>query len=260
MVAINRHIAITGASSGIGAELALAYAGEGHRLSLAARRACELHAVAERCRKLGATVSTTLLDVRDPDAVADWYLQANSDQSVDLLLANAGIFDGNGPDGMLETADEVRQIIDVNLLGAIYTVQPAMREMRERRGGHIAVMSSLAAVLPTADAPTYSASKAALVAYCDAIRRLLQPEHVRVSVILPGPVRTQQTDVHEGPLLMIFPAAKAAAIIKRRLDKGKTYIAFPAGPHWLVRLASVLPWRLKALVTRGDRFHVRKCR
>jgi short-subunit dehydrogenase len=81
---------------------------------------------------------------------------------------------------------------------------------------------------------------------------------VHVSVILPGHVRTAQTDVHVGPLAMILPVEKAAEIIKRGLDAKRTYIAFPSAAHWLVRLGSLLPWRLKALATRADRFHVRK--
>jgi hypothetical protein len=88
-------------------------------------------------------------------------------------------------------------------------------------------------------------------------RILLATENLGVSVVLPGHVRTRPTEAHVGPLAMIIPA-EAAAAIKRGLDRGQVMIAFPRRAHWLVRLASVLPWRLKALATRGDRFHVRK--
>ena len=97
-----------------------------------------------------------------------------------------------------------------------------------------------------------------LVAYADALRILLASENVGVSVVLPGHVRTRQTEAHVGTLAMIMGADEAAAIIKRGLDRRQAMIAFPRRAHWLVRLASVLPWRLKALATRGDRFHVRK--
>lgn len=261
MVAENgssKHVAITGASSGIGKQLALLYAREGAELSLAARRSQPLEDVAEACRHLGGRVSVSTLDVRNSSEVQHWFERAESRKPVTLLIANAGIFDGNGANNVLESAEEARQLIEINTLGAIYTVQAALPAMRQRRSGHIAVVSSLAAVLPGADAPSYGASKAALVAYCDAIRRLVAGDGVTVTSILPGHVDTPQTKVHVGPLAFIISVEDAARRIKAGLDRRRTLIAFPWTAHALVRIASWLPWRLRELATRGDRFHVRK--
>jgi short-subunit dehydrogenase len=253
-----QHVAITGASRGIGAALARAYAAPGRRQALAGRDRSRLEAVAAACRAAGGEVTTDVFDVRDQEAAAAWFRKIDAVQPVDLLIANAGIFDGNGADGRWETPEESQRLVEINLTGVINTVQPAKQAMRPRRAGRIAIISSLAAVLPAADAPTYSATKAALVAYADALRILLASENVGVSVVLPGHVRTRQTEAHVGPLAMIMGADEAAAIIKRGLDRGQAMIAFPRRAHWLVWLASILPWRLKALATRGDRFHVRK--
>jgi short-subunit dehydrogenase len=251
-------VVITGASRGIGAALAEAYAEPGRRLALGGRNRARLDAVAEACRKKGADVSVAQCDVRDGDAVAAWFQTLEQTARVDLVIANAGVFDGNGPEGALETAAEARRLVEVNLIGVINTVQAALGPMRGRCEGQIAIVSSLAAILPAADAPTYSATKAALVAYAEAMRVVLAPDGVGVSVVLPGHVRTQQTKVHVGPLAMIVAAETAAEVIKRGLERGQATIAFPRRAHWLVRAASVLPWRLKALATQGDRFYVRK--
>lgn len=253
-----KHVAITGASSGIGAQLALLYAGRNVQLSLLARNGARLEEIAQQCRDRGAEVACALIDTRDSEAVSDWFDEVDGMLAVDLLIANAGIFDGHGPDDALETAHEAREIIEINALGTIYTIQAALQPMRARRHGHIVVISSLAALLPAADAPTYAASKAATLAYCDAIRLLLMPDNVRVSVVLPGHVETPQTELHVGSLAMMVTAQEAAVTIKRRLERGHIFIAFPQMAYWLVRLVRLMPWPVRERLLRHDRFHVRK--
>jgi short-subunit dehydrogenase len=164
------HIALTGASSGIGAALALEFAGPGRTLSLLARRRGLLDEVADAARQRGAQVDCHTSDVSDATAVKAWYCAADDRQPVDLAIANAGIFDGHGAGERMETNAEAERLVATNLLGAIYVAQAAMPRMMARRSGHIAFVSSLAARLPAADAPSYSASKAGLVAYAEALR------------------------------------------------------------------------------------------
>ena len=80
-----------------------------------------------------------VFDVRDSVAVHAWFQAIDSAAPVDLLIANAGIFDGHGPQGVLETAAEVRHLVEVNLIGVIGTVQAALEPMRRRRRGRIAI-------------------------------------------------------------------------------------------------------------------------
>ena len=91
-----KSILITGASSGIGAALAKAYAGTGVRLALGGRDAARLGTSANECRVIGARVDTALVDVTDRAAMADWIAEADRDAPLDLVVANAGISAGAG--------------------------------------------------------------------------------------------------------------------------------------------------------------------
>lgn len=252
------HIALTGASSGIGAALAREYARAGCTLSLLARRKGRLEEVAEAARDRGADVHCQVGDVREANAVEQWFTAADERQPVDLLIANAGIFDGIGPNNRLETSQEAEQLVATNLLGGIYAAQAALPRMMARRRGHIAFISSLAARLPAADAPSYSASKAGLVAYAEALREYLLAYDICVSTVLSGHVQTAQTELHQGPLPMILPAAEAARHIRRGLDKQRAIISLPRRASFLVGAARLLPWRLRARANAGSRFTVRK--
>jgi short-subunit dehydrogenase len=158
----------------------------------------------------------------------------------------------------LETSREAEQLVATNLLGAIYTAQAALPRMMTRRRGHIAFISSLAARLPAADAPSYSASKAGLVAYAEALREYLLAYDISVSTVLLGHVHTAQTELHEGPLPMILPAAVAAQRIRRGLEERRAIISLPRRASLLVGAARLLPWRLRAWANASSRFHVRK--
>jgi short-subunit dehydrogenase len=252
------HIALTGASSGIGAALALEFAQHGRVLSLFARRRDRLEKIAEAARKRGAEVHCQTGDVRDAKSVQDWCTLTDERQPIDLLVANAGLFDGIGPDNRLETSEEAEQLVATNLLGAIYTAQAVLPHMIARRDGHIAFISSLAARLPAADAPTYSASKAGLVAYAEALREYLLAYGIRVTTVLPGHVRTAQTELHDGPLPMILPAEVAARRIRHGLEKRRAIISLPYRASILVAAARLLPWRIRARANAGSRFSVRK--
>jgi len=251
-----RKVAITGASSGLGAALAREYAGPGRSLALSARRLDKLAQIKRDCEERGADVSVRSLDVTDVKQVEAWVDEIERSGPVDLLIANAGIFTGHGADGQWETmADLVRQI-DTNLTGTMATISGIAPRMQTRGHGHIAMVSSLAALQPLADAPGYSAAKAGILAYGEAIREYLADDNVTVSIILPGNIATAQTAVQIGAQPGIITAEKAAQVIRRRLDRGRTIIAFPDIMHWLIRLERVLPWRVRAWTHRPFRFHV----
>lgn len=251
------HVAITGASSGIGAALARVYAGPTTTLSLLARDRDRLNGVRQDCMQAGADVQVASLDVRDVSAIALWFQSTHAKKPIDLLIINAGIFDGHRSDGRREGPEDASRLVATNLTAAITTAQIAVPPMRARGAGHIAFVSSLAALMPLPDAPTYSATKAGVLAYADALAQELDGSGVRVSVILPGHVDTPQTAVHDGPLTMLISAEKAAAMIKTGLQNRRRVIAFPRRANVLVRLAGFLPWRLRLLATRGERFRVR---
>ncbi len=249
---------ITGASAGLGAALARAYASPGHRLGLIGRSESRLVSVADDCRKAGARVKFMVTDVTDAEAVRKCILEWDREHPIDLVIANAGVFDGHGPDGQMERMDEIDVQVRINLLGLMATVNAALPHFRERRKGTIALVGSLAALQPLADAPGYSASKAGAMAYGEALQEYLHDEGVRIALIYPGHIETAQVAGHVGALPHLTTPEAAAALIKRRLDRGHTVIAFPWQLVWLIRAGRLLPWRWRALAGRGFRFHLRK--
>ena len=233
-----RSVLITGASSGIGAALARAYAAPGVWLALAGRHADRLEAVAAACRRLEAEVGTETVDVTDRDSMARWVGGADAARPLDLVVANAATSAGTGPEGDQDA--RTRAIFAVNLDGVLNTVQPAIPPMRRRRRGQIALMSSIAGYRGLPGTPAYAASKAAVKVYGEGLRGRLGPEGVRVSVICPGFVATAMTATNPYPMPFIMSAERAAGIIRRGLARNRARIAFP----WPMAVAA---WLLGAL-------------
>jgi short-subunit dehydrogenase len=228
-----RHVLITGASSGIGAALARHYARAGARLSLGGRDARRLEEIAADCRARGADADIAAIDVTDRTAMRSWILAADARAPLDLVIANAGI---GSPD---ETEAQARQTFAVNLDGVLNVAFPAIDVMSARGGGQLALMSSLAGYRGFPDAPSYSASKAAVKALAEAWRGALAARGIRVSAICPGFVATPLTaGGRRMPFLM--SAERAADIIARGLERNRPRIAFP----WPMALAT---WLIAAL-------------
>jgi short-subunit dehydrogenase len=232
-------ILITGASSGIGAALARAYARPGAFLALAGRDRRRLEAVAGACRDGGARVTAEIVDVTDRAAVARWVGGTDDGHPLDLVIANAGISAGTGGQG--EDEEQTRAIFAVNVGGVLNTVLPVIPRMRARKHGQIAVMSSVAGFRGLPGAPAYSASKAAVKAYGEALRGWLAADGVRVSVICPGFVETPMTAGNPYPMPFLMQADRAAALIRRGLARDKARIAFPRLMYWSMWLLGALP-------------------
>jgi short-subunit dehydrogenase len=227
-------IVITGASSGLGAALAAAYALPGNTLCLSGRDTARLEAVAGTCRSKGANVATAALDVTDRTAIAQWLQSLGS---VDLLIANAGISAGTGGDG--ESEEQARRIFYVNLYGVLNSIHPLLPNNVKQ----IAIISSLAGLRGQPGAPAYSASKGAVRMYGESLRMELAPKGVGVTVVCPGFIRTPMTAVNKFRMPWLMEADAAAALIKRRLAANPPRIAFPWPLYALVLLISWLPMR-----------------
>jgi len=251
-----RTVVITGASRGLGRALALAYAAPGRRLALLARNQDLLSYTARLCEMRGAQVLQKTCDVTDQEAMAAFVAAVEAGGAIDLAIANAGDFWGNGPNAALEPLARALGLIKVNLEGAIVTVNSVLPRMRERKQGQIALIASLAALNPLADAPAYSASKAGLAAYGVALREMLAPEGISVSIVCPGPIDTDQSDVQVGPLPFLMLPDEAARLVVAGLARQRGFIAFPRRLLWFIRLGWLLPWQLRARLHRPLRFHV----
>jgi short-subunit dehydrogenase len=251
-----RSVVITGASAGLGQALALQYADEERFLGLLGRDRNRLEAAAAQCRERGARVAIGSFDLLDTATLNRWILEFDAEHPIDLLIINAGVFDGNGPSQAMEPSDGSVAMLRINLEAAVNTIRAAVPMLRARRSGRIAIVGSLAALQPLADAPAYSASKAGLMSYGEALREWLLPDNVAVSLIYPGHIATRQVADHVGPLPCLLPANTAAARIKTGLDCGRSFIAFPRRLLWLIRAGRLMPWRLRSWLGRGLRFHV----
>jgi NADP-dependent 3-hydroxy acid dehydrogenase YdfG len=234
-----RTILITGASSGIGEALALAYAAPGVTLMLSGRDALRTEAVATVCRDRGAHAEAAIVDVADEAAMRDWVEACDDRTPLDLVIANAGIAAGMGGAG--EDEAQTRRLFATNVNGVLNTVWPVIPRMRARRAGHIAVMSSIAGYRGYPGAPAYCATKAAVKSWGEGLRGALARDGITVSVICPGWVKTRMTEGNRFPMPCLMEADRAAAIIRRGLDGGRARIAFPWPMVLAVWLFAALP-------------------
>jgi short-subunit dehydrogenase len=237
--AVSGAILITGASSGIGAALARAYAGKGLLLALGGRDAGRLEAIAGHCRLAGAEVVSGTIDVTDRRAMADWIAAVEALAPLGLVIANAGISGGGGE--ARADMDQTRRMFSVNVEGMLNTVEPALAPMLARRRGQIALMSSLAGFRGMPSAPAYCASKAAVRIYGEALRARLRGSGVSVSVVCPGFVRTPLTARNPFPMPQLMEPERAAARIRAGLERKRPQIAFPWPSFLAVRLLAALP-------------------
>jgi NADP-dependent 3-hydroxy acid dehydrogenase YdfG len=182
-------VLVTGASRGIGAAIARAFAARGATLGLVARRREPLEALAEELPGEGHVA--LLGDVSDPDSIAGAISEFGD---LDVVVANAGITHYR-PFAQLPL-DEARHMNDVNWLGTIYTVWSALPGMLERGRGHIVVVSSGGGVRGFPSAAVYNGTKAAQRGFAEALRHELHRTGVSVTTVYPGEIETSLHD-HE---------------------------------------------------------------
>lgn len=253
-----RSILITGASGGIGAALARAYAAPGITLALTGRNAERLAGIAEICRAAGAHVQSVILDITDQAAVKSWVEASDRERPLDLVIANAGMTGGIGGDGASEPAADVQRMMSVNFGGVCNTLHPVIPAMRSRGRGQLALMSSLAALRGLPYSPAYCASKAALKAYGEALGTELRPKGVNVAVILPGFVDTRLSRHVTGPKPFQRTPDQAARLIRRRLLQGRALIAFPFLLYAGTRLLAALPTAVADSILRSVQVEIRR--
>jgi NAD(P)-dependent dehydrogenase (short-subunit alcohol dehydrogenase family) len=247
------HILITGASSGIGAALAQEFAQPGVQLALIGRNTQRLKQVAALVRAKGGDPVIGEIDVRDGPALKSWILELDARHPFDLVIANAGITTGLAPGALQEDPEAVRGIFAINLFGALNTIEPLIGPMSARGHGRLAMVGSIAGVRGLPYSPAYCMTKAALRSYAESLRGTLQPKGVGVSLICPGFIKTPLNDSIEAAKPLEMSAARAAKIIRRGLERGRSLIAFPRLLYWGARLTSMLPSRLvDAVMMRFD--------
>ena len=176
---------VTGASTGIGYELAKLCAQNGFDLILAADT--PLDRAAADCRALGASVDTLEVDLATLQGVDELMQQINT-RSVDALLANAG--HGLGQAFLDQEFDEVQHVIDTNITGTIYLIHHVGRGMRTRGKGRILITGSIAGYMPGSFHAVYNGTKAFIDSFSFALRNEIQDTGVTVTCLMPGATET----------------------------------------------------------------------
>jgi short-subunit dehydrogenase len=242
-----KRVFITGASSGIGRGLALELAAPGAKLGLAARRADLLDALRAEVEARGASAKTFVLDVTDGAATersAQSYLEWAG--GIDCVIANAGIGEGLGRRG---SAERVAEVFAVNTIGVTNTVLPFLSAMKAARSGTLVAIGSVAGHRALPGSASYSASKAAVRVFMDALRMELTGTGVHAMTICPGFIRTPLTDKNSFGMPFLMDCDEACHLMVRSIERRDRTYTFPwqmslvslglrCAPEWLVRRAA----------------------
>jgi short-subunit dehydrogenase len=237
---MTKSVVITGASSGIGAALAREFANRGYNIALCARRVEKLESLKQELSQKNSHIQviTAALDVNELETVPTVLNDLKSILgTIDIVVANAGITGVRRTGTGDLTID--KSILQTNLYGAIATIDAAVGIFREQGFGHIVGMSSFSAFRGIPGSAAYSASKAAVTNYLQAVgTELYRKKDIKVTVIHPGFIRTEIDDnIDKFPF--VIDADKAANTMVNAIEKGKTDIVVPRWP-WAI-LRKVMP-------------------
>jgi short-subunit dehydrogenase len=231
---------VTGASSGIGWSLAMRLASAGYKVGLLARRQEKLVTLADEIRQAGSTAAVAAADVGDRDQVLAAVQSLRQELGpVDLMIANAGV----GMPTLLDPLNisDIERMVQVNVLGVVYSIESVLPEMLQRGRGHLAAVSSLAAYKGLPGESAYCASKAAVNVYLEGLRIQLRGKGIAVTTICPGFVRTPMTAANEFHMPGLLEADEAARRIVRAIRRRRKVSNFPAGLSLLMKITRWLP-------------------
>jgi NAD(P)-dependent dehydrogenase (short-subunit alcohol dehydrogenase family) len=238
---VSRRIWLTGASSGIGQELARLLLAEGHCLALSARSAGPLQAFARRYPGRVLALPGDLTDSQQVHAIgAAIEAQWGALDSVILNAGNCEYIDVEHFEAAL-----LERVVQANLLSAGYCIEAALPLLRQGVRPHLVGVGSSVTWFALPRAGAYGASKAALRYLLESLRLDLASEGIDVTLVSPGFVDTPLTRRNDFPMPLRWPADRAARQIARHLERRPLHIDFPAPFIWALRLLSLLPARLQ---------------
>ncbi|MEA3285746.1 MAG: SDR family NAD(P)-dependent oxidoreductase [Candidatus Marinimicrobia bacterium] len=234
-------ILITGASTGIGRQLALDYGRSGAALWLLARSEPKLVELAEKIRTSGGQAHVLVCDATRESVLlgALQFAQAASG-GFDLVIVNAG-WGGKMKYPGVKNIEVLNQVIDLNFKAATQTLEFFARHMVEARHGHLVGISSVAGFRGLPGGAAYSATKAGLITYLESLRFSLQSFGIKVTDIRPGFVRTPMTDQNKVPMPFLMDVERASVKIIRAIERGRKRFSFPWQMAIFVHLMKALP-------------------
>lgn len=233
---------VTGASSGIGAEICKQLAAEGVIVAASARNA-------EALNVLGSNIHAFPLDVSNEKAVADTFVAIEAAHGpIDLIIAGAGTYT---PASAADFRTEMfRRMYEVNYLGVINVLAATLPTFRARRAGHVSWIASVSGYRGLPKAAAYGPTKAALINLAESLKPELDRDGVKVSVINPGFVRTPMTSVNDFEMPFLMEPADAARATIAGLTKNKFEVAYPTPFVAIMKLGRLLPYRIFFWISR----------
>jgi short-subunit dehydrogenase len=241
---MNKSILITGASSGLGRQMAYEFARRGYDLALAARQFSVLQGIkADLEATLPIQVKIFHLDVQDADQVrATVFAAAKALGKLDIVVANAG----QGEDGRIGRIDftNTRSMIQINVIGAFATIDAAVVLFKQQGHGQVVAMSSVAAWRGLPGSGAYSASKAAVSTYMESLRAESLGKNLDVTVIYPGYIDTpMNAGLKHRPFLL--PLQEGGKRIADVIEQKRASAVVPGYPwRLLFPLMKMLPTAL----------------
>ncbi|MEN9435292.1 MAG: hypothetical protein RLZZ422_2881 [Pseudomonadota bacterium] len=233
-----KTVLITGATSGIGKQLALNYAQQGWQVIACGRNATKLAQLQEQANT--STFKVLQFEITQRNQV----LQAGQaiDKKIDLVILNAGT--NRYIDNAVEFDSQLfEEIIQTNLLGMSYCLEAFTRHITS--GGQLALVGSSAYLFPFTRAEAYGASKAAVAYLAQSLALDLKPQGITVSLIIPGFVETPLTDKNDFAMPMRISTEQAAKDIQRGLAQRLPLIGTPKLFTGILRMLHILPYRVQ---------------
>ena len=234
-----KKIWITGASSGIGKALAEKFAAEGWMVAVSARRKEILDEMSKH-----ENIFSYPLDVTNQDQIKTSFGKIIEDfNGLDLCVFSSGTYDPK-----LEQEINIVQnkfVMETNFFGVLYCVNAVEKYFKDKKYGHISIVSSVAAYRGLPNSSGYGPSKAALTNLTESLYFDFKKHNVRISLISPGFIKTPLTDKNDFPMPFIKSPEFAAEKMFKGLTKGKAFeIHFPKALTILLKIFRVLPYKL----------------
>ena len=244
----NKVIWITGGSSGIGKALAYKFANEGWQVALSARREELLNEIS----KSNNNIHSFPLDVLDVEKCKEVFNKILSKfENIDIAVFSTGIHDPNSERKL--NLESIRKIMETNFFGTINSVNSVYNYFKDKKSGHISIVSSVAGYRGLPMAGAYCASKSALISYAESLYFEMIRFNVRVSVVNPGFIKTPMTDQNPFPMPMIVSAEFAAEEMFKGLTKSNSFeIHFPKKFTFIMKILKIMPnWLYLKLIKKG---------
>lgn len=242
---ILHSVLITGATGGIGAELAHHYAAPGRTLILWGRNTLRLTQLATECCARGAVVHTRQVDLCDGEAALAAFVADDAAHTPDCVVLGAGLSDIQSLEDKTEDPHKVLQLGLVNYATSVTLATAAAKSMADRNGGHIALIGSVAGFYEMPFSAAYSSSKSGLAFFAKAAGLAWRQYGVKLTLIVPGFVDTPMSQRLEGPRPFLVPAKKAAKAIARAIAQGQREYVFP-WPFRVLRVVErILPQKVR---------------